>query len=201
MKTINLFIACLLLFGATASAQGVKVISGSVTALKGEKDFLLKYDYSNMKVGKNTEEVYLKEKMEERDKKEPGAGEKFKQGWLDNRKNRFEPKFETLFNKYLGEKGCSGSQTKSDAKYTIIIHTVFTETGYNIGISRYPAYINVEIEIVETATNKSVAKLEIKKIAGQDFGGYDYDVGSRLEESYAKCGKILAKFLIDKALK
>jgi len=40
-----------------------------------------------------------------------------------------------------------------------------------------------------------IAKISIDDVAGQTFGGYDFDTGVRLQESYAKAGKELGKFL------
>jgi len=39
------------------------------------------------------------------------------------------------------------------------------------------------------------------KAPGQDWGGFDYDAGYRIQESYAKSGKTLGQFLTKKAFK
>ena len=44
------------------------------------------------------------------------------------------------------------------------------------------------------------AKMTIKKVPGQGGFGADFDSGYRLQESYAKLGKTLAKYIDKKAL-
>ena len=88
-----------------------------------------------------------------------------------------------------------------NAKYTLIFHTTHTETGYNIGISKRPAYIDGEAWLVETADkSKIVAKITVDNVPGSQFTGYDYDTGTRLAECYAKAGKDLGK-MVGKAAK
>lgn len=45
-----------------------------------------------------------------------------------------------------------------DAKYILLIYTVRTERGFNIYITRKNAEIDLEIRIVETATQNVVAE-------------------------------------------
>jgi len=49
---------------------------------------------------------------------EAGKGEKWKEIWLSNRKTKYQPKFDAVFNKYLKEVGKSAVEG-ADAKYTI----------------------------------------------------------------------------------
>jgi hypothetical protein len=65
---------------------------------------------------------------------------------------------------------------------------------------RKNAYLNYKIDLVETAGKKNVAEMDLSNVAGGQFGGFDFDAGVRIAESYAKAGKILAAF-IDKKLK
>ena len=53
-----------------------------------------------------------------------------------------------------------------------------------------------EAWIVETADkSKVIAKISIQKAPGRTFGGYDFDTGERIAESYADAGKALGKFI------
>src|SRR5690606_41159075 len=62
--------------------------------LKGQKAINLEYDYSEMGVGKyKTEEAYLEEKSAERNKKEAGTGDKWKESWTTSRDRVYHPKF------------------------------------------------------------------------------------------------------------
>ena len=83
-----------------------------------------------------------------------------------------------------------------DAKYTMIVKTVSIEPGWNIGISRKNAEIDLEVWIVETANKSSkLASFTISNVPGGTAFGYDFDTGLRISEAYAKAGKSLGKSL------
>ena len=180
-------------------AQRIVLKSGDLSFLKGQKEIKIQYDYSDLKVGKKAESEYISDKVEAKNKKEPGTGDKFKESWLNDRPSRYEPKFEELFNKYMGEQGIKGGKDLTSAKITMIVHTTCIEPGYNIGISRQNAYTDFVITFKDDSKELSV--LSIDNSPGGTFGGYDFDSGERVAESYAKCGKSLAGFLIKKGLK
>jgi len=186
-----------------SEAQKLKVFEGNLDALKGEKELHIQYDYSDMTVGKYSEEKYVDKKVKEKNKDEAGEGDTWHGKWVADRSERFEPKFEELINKFLDGKIKAGSdEDYADAKYTLIVKTTHTEPGWNVGVSRRPAHINVEYWIVETANRETVkAKARMEKIPGQDAMGFDFDTGLRLQEAYAKAGKELGKFLTKKVLK
>lgn len=200
MKKVNLI---LLFVGIVSFSFGQKIVkvSGDTKALKGVKSFNIEYDYSEMAVGKYKEEAkYIEDGVAEREKKEAGKGQVFKDGWFGARERVYQPKFETLFNKGGEKTGFSGSSDNASAKYTLIVKTTFTEPGFNIGIAKKAAAINVEYIFVETGTENVVAKFKQAGIPGAQAMGYDFDVSTRVSESYAKAGKMLAKYL-SKALK
>lgn len=188
--------------GASDSfAQRVDLRSGDVAVLSGQKIVNIEYDYSEFGVGKfATEKEYLDKKSAEYNAKEEGKGDTWKKAWVDDRKNRFEPKFEELFNKGMADKGLQAVQSRPDATYTLIVRTKFVEPGFNVGVMRKNAYVDYEVDLVESA-NKSakVAQLNLRNVPGGQFGGFDFDTGVRIAESYAKAGKSLAAFL-DKKL-
>ncbi len=124
-------------------------------------------------------------------KKESGRGDKWEKDWYSDRNRRFEPRFEEEFNKYCEIK--AGNYPTE--KYTMTFRTVFTEPGFNIGITRKNAYIDGEVIIVETANpDKIIVKMEISNCPGRTFMGNDYDTGERIQEAYAMAGKGLAKY-------
>jgi hypothetical protein len=183
-------------------AQRVDLRSGDVSVLSGQKTVNIEYDYSSFGVGKfATEQEYLDKKSAEYNSKEAGKGDTWKKAWFEDRKARFEPKFEELFNKGLGEKGLQAVQGRPDAAYTLIVRTKFIEPGFNVGVMRKNAYVDYEVDLVES-TNKSakVAEITMRNVPGGQFGGFDFDTGVRIAESYAKAGKSLAAFL-EKKLK
>ena len=176
---------------STAVAQKVKVTSGNPDILKPETTVNIEFVYENMSVGKyKTEKEYVAAKTEEYNKKEPGKGDSWAKSWESDKKGRYEPKFIELFTLN------SGMTVKKDAKYTIIIRIVSIEPGYNVGISRKNAEIDVEVSIVETANRDNKAcVITVNNIPGGAPFGYDFDAGLRISEGYANAGKKLAKYL------
>lgn len=204
MKKLIYIAVIAIVAGGTSSlfAQRVDLRSGDVSVLSGQKTVNVEYDYSEFGVGKfATEKEYLDKKTAEYNAKEAGKGDAWRKAWVDDRKNRFEPKFEELFNKGMEDKGLTAVQARPDAAYTLIVHTKFVEPGFNVGVMRKNAYVDYEIDLVESANKSSkVAEVSMRNVPGGQFGGFDFDTGVRIAESYAKAGKSLAAFL-DKKLK
>ncbi len=194
----KLFIALLipmLASGFILNAQKIIVEKGSAGAVKGQK-MLATFDYSNMAVGKfDKEDDYIAKKTADYNKDEAGKGDKWAVSWKTDRENRYEARFEELFNKYGEKAGVSAFRSATDAKFEVNIHTIFTEPGFNIGVMRKPAYIDAIVTFKDLASGQEVAVLKVDNCPGQDAMGYDFDTGVRLEESYAKLGKALAAFI------
>ena len=189
MKKVYLFIGAIVLLSLSVQAQKIKIQSGDFDFLKGETVVNLKYDYSDMAVGKfDREEDYVQKKVDDYNKKYPGTGrgEQWKEAWEGDRESRFEPKF---------------AKDRTDAAYTLILKTVFTEPGFNVYVTKKPALINVEAIFVETANPENVlGVITSDKNPGRTFGDADFDTGIRIAEAYAKCGKELGAFLVKKVL-
>jgi len=189
----RLFTGTLLLFFIAfgMQAQKITITSGSLDALKGQKNFQVKYDYSNMAVGKYDKEAeYVDLKTAEGNAAEPGKGDNWKKEWYDKRTKSYEPMFEELFNKGGEKSGLNCSKEAKDAEYIMDIHTTFTDVGYFIGVSSKPSYINTEISFIKASSGEKVAVLSAEKCPG--VGG--------IHQAYAKLGKTLAPYL-DKNLK
>jgi hypothetical protein len=200
MKKLALFFcsALLALLFTQSHAQKMKLETGSFGVLKGTTVLNIEYKYENMAVGKyKNEQEYIEDKVADYNKKEAGTGDKWKESWFADRESRFEPQFEELMNKVFAEKA-TGLTLSHDptAKYTLIVHTTFTEPGYNIGISRMNAYIDARVELIETTNPSNIlAKMTIDSSPGRDAMGYDFDTGYRIQEAYAKMGKELANYI------
>ncbi|MEP7278119.1 MAG: hypothetical protein ABI813_05725 [Bacteroidota bacterium] len=189
----GILVAGLVLFAAHGQAQRIKITEGDLSALKNETSIRTEFTYENMNVGKHASEAeYLAKKTADYNKKEAGKGDRWAKDWVLDRKDKYEPKFNELFEKSSGMTVNGG---KNNARYTLIYKTNYTEPGFNIGVMRHNAETNAEVWIVETATNKVIAKLTVEKALGRTFGGYDYDTGVRIAECYADAGKALGKFI------
>jgi len=173
-------------------AQKIKLVEGDLSALKGQKGVKTIFSYDDMSVGKFPKEAdYVAKKKADYNAKEAGTGDKWEKAWVDDRKERFEPKFRELFSEYA-----EMSTVAEDAPYILIFKTTKTEPGWNIGVTRAPAYIDGEAWIVKSdSPDKPVAKIVITKSPGRDAFGYDFETGARLQESYAKAGKELGAFI------
>ncbi|MEP6663433.1 MAG: hypothetical protein ABJC04_07180 [Verrucomicrobiota bacterium] len=198
-----IFLAVVVLWATPLLAQETKLKSGALNFLKGEKTLNVEYAYDGLSVGKETEQAYTDKKVAEYNGKEAGKGDKWLEGWKSDRAKRFEPKFEELLNKQFFEKKIDfHAGNDPHAKYTMVLKTLNLEPGWNAAILRAPAQISTEASFYEGADRANpLAVMTILKAPGRDAMGYDFDVGYRLQEGYAKTGKELGSFLIKKALK
>lgn len=183
MKKLTLLTMCLC-FGMLASAQKLTV-KGDLKALKGVENINIKFTYDNMNVGKMTESDYIAKKVSESNEKEAGKGDKWKEAWESDKVNVFPVKFCELFTKY------SGKNIDENAKIVATVNTDFFEPGFNVGVMRKNAYIDVTVKFVDTESNKELATVTILNAPGRDFGGYDFSVADRVGEAYAKAAKEL----------
>lgn len=189
-------------FAFLAQAQKIKLVSGNLTFLKGEKSINLQYNYDNVMVGDMEEANYIKKKVTEYNVKEPGKGDKWLENWKNDRKTRYEPKFEELFNKHLEEVNTKAKEGDAGAKYTLLIKTKMIEPGFNVGVVRRSAKIDVVVEISAAGSPENkLAELTVYDVPGADAMGFDYDSGERISEAYAKLGKALAKYIIKNTAK
>lgn len=169
--------------------------SGDFNSIKEAKLFNLEFDYSKMKVGfYKTEEEYVNRKVKENNDKEPGKGELWKSGWLAARKKRYEPAFEKYFNKTVAKKLLVIKQGADSAKYTLIVRTIFTESGINYGFGRQTSYVSFKYDFYEKGNATPLLSLIQDNVSGANSGAYDAD--SRIAGSYALAGKILGKYFL-----
>ena len=193
---LSLILIQLLIAGSMLNAQKISVKKGDLGFLKGQKSLLVTFDYSNMAVGKfDKEEDYIAKKVEDYNKSEAGKGDKWREAWKNDRASRYEPKFEELFNEYTSKTGITGKRDVADAQFEMNIHTTFTEPGFNIGITRKPAFIDLVITFINISSGEELAVMEVDNCPGRDAFGYDFDTGYRIEEAYAKLGKSLAGYI------
>jgi hypothetical protein len=204
MKKINILflMGIFLLPGVTMLAQ-CKLVSGNVSVLKGQSVINLQYDYSRMAVGKfKNAEAYVADRTADMNKKKPGDGDRWAEAWKNDRASRYQPMFEKNLNAIVERHNVTCKENATDAKYTLIIRTTFTEPGYNIGISRQNAWIKMEVDLVETANLGTVlASMQMKREDSVNMMGYDYDTGGRIQSAYDRAGDHLGAFLVKNVLK
>ena len=181
----------LVFFSIHTNAQKIKLREGDISVLKGQSSISVEFIYDGMSVGSYPDEAdYIKKKMDDYNKKEPGSGDRFAKAWVGDRKTRFEPAFKEKFEEY------SKILIKPNSKYTLIFKTTSTEPGYNIYIKRKNAEIDADVTIVETTDRtRVIASISVSNAPGRTFGGNDYETGVRIAESYEVSGKRLGIFI------
>lgn len=197
-RNLLLVLAVMVMF--QLQAQKIKITDGDLNFLRGEDMLDITYTYDdNLKVGKLTEDEYIGKKMAEAEEDEPGRGEKWEAMWYEDRVVHFEPMFLKLINDYLDDADVIVRPGMSGAKLMMVVNTVFIEPGFNVGVAKKNASIDLEIKIVPVDNQSEIlAKIMIYGSPGRSMGYGDYDLGIRVGEAYAKAGKELGKFLIKK---
>ena len=202
-KLSTLFLLAAFMLPSTTLFSQCKLVSGDVHVLKGQNLINLQYDYSKMAVGKFKNEAdYVADRTADMNKKKPGDGDRWAELWRSDRTTKFQPMFEKNLNGKLLEFNVTGKENATDAKYTLIIRTTFTEPGFNVGITRQNAWIKLEIDLVETANPGTVlASMEMKREDSVNMMGYDFDTGTRIQSAYDRAGEHLGAFLVKNVFK
>ncbi len=192
--------AILMLVSTTLIGQKLKVQEGDLKNLKDIKAYTMEFDYTDVQIPKfDNEADFLKDKMDKREEKEAGDGERFKKSWFDDRPNRYHPKFIESFNKRFDDSEVQVQEEAAD--YTMKVHTTKIYPGYNVGIVRHNAEIDATITVFETGNESNVLfSGSYKDAQGSGAFGNDYNSGYRISECYAKLAKTFAKDLEKKAL-
>jgi hypothetical protein len=201
MKKISYLVILCLVFGLSSMthAQKVALKSGSVASLGTLTDIRVEYTYDDLMVGKMKEADYLKKKTDEYNKKEPGKGDQWQKDWVTDRETRYQPRFQDGFNNFCKMLGVDFKVDPNAAgKYRMVIHTTFTEPGYNIYMTSKNASINAEVTIFDES-NAEIAKLTITNSPGSGIFEMDYDTGTRIQEAYANAGRSLAAYILEEA--
>jgi len=197
MKILKTIFSLLFLvsLGNTIAAQTIFQETGDLKMLAAGGTLMVKYDYSTIEMGDGTPEAtYLQSKREELNAKRPNRGDEFVERWERNKKERWELKFEELFNKYGGK--LQLSQQAKDAQYTLTVKTIVTFPGLSTGagFGGVPSYISCEMYITETAKPGIIlSKTLVKHVVGPtNCGMFVDDPGLCLQEAYAKMAKVYA---------
>jgi hypothetical protein len=203
MKRIGVFVLLSAFLLAAGSLAAQKLKSGELAILKGQSVVNVQYDYSQMKVGKKNADDYVKDGIEDRNKKKPGSGDEWAVKWKSDRTERFQPTFEKNFNDKTSDLGMTIKPGASDTKYTLIVKVTHFEPGFQTGVGpSKAASLNMVIDVVETAApDKVLAVVEYNKIPSKNMMGYDFDTGSRVQSCFDRAGDDYGKFFVKNGLK
>lgn len=205
MRNSGIIILVLLFLLSSDLVSGQKLRSGNLMVLRGQTLLNLQYDYSGMAVGKfSNENDYVADRTADLNKSKPGSGDIWASKWVSNRASTFQPKFEQELNARINEFRIMAKEGQDDAKYTLIIHTTFTEPGFNAFVKKR-AEINLTVTLVETsAKDRSLAVIDMPEMKNEQEAfhyGEQYDTGLRISTCYERAGEKLGKFLAKTAFK
>jgi hypothetical protein len=191
--TQGMMMLAFLLTSFVVRAQDIDLTSGDFSALKDQKAINIEFNYDKMSVGDFSDDAaYIKNKTNEMNTKEPGTGDKWAKEWIDNRKEKFEPKFVQMFAKE------SKLILGNDSKYTLIFKVTALEPGYNVGVKKRDAAMDGVAYLVETAhKDKILGKATITRHGSGNsmFRGAAFDAGTRITEVYGRTGAKLGKYV------
>ena len=195
MKKIILLIAVSLSILSTANAQKIKVESGNLKFLKDVAEISVVFEYpEDIKYGKTSLNEYVEDKVKDKEKKEEGSGEEWKEKFFADRQ-RYNDKFILSLEKYTGD--LYVAEDDPDFEYTMIVKTTFMEPGFNIGIRRKNSAIDLVINFVKTnAPDVVIASVKIRKAPGAAHP----DAGERMADAYYTAAQHFGKLLKKKYL-
>lgn len=222
MKTTKLFaIAALLSATTVAFAQKTKISKGDFSELKDQKEVNIVFDYASLEcVGgapfskkPKPEAEWLEEMKTKKNEKEAGTGDDWVKRWNTAKTDAFEPNFEIKMAEEW--KGTMVKRGLDNAKYTLVIHILYTDPGYSIpGVSSADAWLSAGIDVVETGSDNVISSLTMERIQGASAAKYIPGMGGaiagaidsatfekRLGESYEKMAKSFYKKVLKKAFK
>lgn len=180
----------LFIFTTIVNAQRFDILSGKLENLKEISEYNVVFDYSDLEVnGFDSEQAYLKEKIEKRQHYDSKKAEKFEESWYSDRKNKYEPKFIYYFNEQLQKEKVVVSRN-TEAKYSMNVKTTWVYPGYELAKVE-PAKISAIITIVETANpSKILVAIQFDKVIGI-VKNYRQQ-GDRISGAYEKLAKKFA---------
>ena len=198
-KNLTLF---LVLFTAILYSQKIKLKQGGFDFIKGQKEINVEFVYDNMKLLKKnlTNDEYVKEHSAKLEEETKGKGKSWEKSWYASRELIYAPKFLELMNRYFHEDhGIYFGEELSDAKYTLIVETVWVYPGWDAGIMKQHAKVTTLLKFMETANRDNVLSEVTSENAPGDQWGSSFDNEDRIGEGYAKTGKSFAKYILKKA--
>jgi hypothetical protein len=193
MKQKTILLAIFAFIGLTSFAQrSTNAKDADFSFLVGKKDMNIVFDYEGMTVGKNQTEVdYVNNQVAEKNEKKKGTGDEWRKAWENGKLNLYEPTFKNAFTKKLGKVGVAVSEG-DNAEITVIVRTTRMEPGFNAGVAKKRAEIDLEYIFVETANKDNIiATVVMTRVLGNDT----FTVSDRLNLAYMGAGASLGGYI------
>jgi len=185
-------ILILSIISLTSYAQTKKLIQGDLLTLQAVRSMNIVFTYDSMIIGAGTSETeYLRERERRWNEREPGKGAAFVKKWFDDRKRLYEPAFIKNFEQHAPVK-----LGDPDAQYTMVVKTMRTEGGWDIGIGSKKGEIDGELWIVESSNHdKIIAKIGFYEFMGKSADGGDFGMTLRIRDAYVNAGWVLGSYI------
>ena len=188
------FFTVLLTQAIFVNGQNFKTDQGGLEALVGIERYHIVFEYNaDLVVPKyDSEAAFLESKVNERESKETGAGEEYKELWYKNRIERYEPRLIQEFNYFnLQEKQVTVAREISDSKYTMVVRTLLTDPGNSNFFFRKAARLEITITIFETENPENV--LYSTQMVDVHSRGANSDDFNRIISAYAELGRGMSR--------
>ncbi|MCR6642305.1 MAG: hypothetical protein NVV82_25795 [Sporocytophaga sp.] len=200
LKKISLSTILLFCFTITTfSQENLNKKTDGISFLKDQSKLNIQFNYEGMLIVDKPEGTFLTEKQNEKNAKEPGAGDRWFIAWQHNKTDDFPRRFKVLFNKYIAKKPLR-AVSDSTVEYTLIIKTLKMDPSLYSG-GGHNAHADLEFLFVKTTEpEKILCKLRLKEVQGS-AGFASFDEGLRMQECYAVAGRLIAKYIIKNAYK
>ena len=185
MKKLILPIVALTLITFAGCKSPIALVQGNPEPVKGENFIEVQFTYEDMTVGKESEADYVKRRIE-------SDGEEWHEKWVNDRSNRFEPRFLETMNRYTEPGGLKAERGLDNTKYVLIINTYYTEPGFYAAIKNKAAEVSVKATLVERNNpNIPIAIYDIKTPGITAVP----DIGTRIQSAYGQAGRFLGSRL------
>ncbi len=176
--------------------QNFKTATGGVEALSNVERYNVIFEFADeLKIpGYTSENSFLKTYARKAEKKESGAGEKFKKQWYSYRNDFYGPKFIQEFNFFnLKEKQVTVASNISDADYTMVVRTTSITPGNSNFFFKKYAWLRVYIRIYKSGHPEEV--LYATEAVDVHSEGANSNIFDRIMSAYAELGRGLSKHL------
>lgn len=193
--TYFLFLYC----GLFLQAQQFEVVSGAIENISGIERYNVVFEYaSDLQIPRSdSEQVFLQEQYEKRERKKSGSGEAFKNLWFENRVNLYEPTFIQQFNSFrVDNRQVTVAKKITSTDYTMKIKTNFIRGGYDDFFYVEEGEIGVLISVYETNAPEKILYAVVTDIRGVA----NADEFERIRSAYGNLGKAASKHFSRKAL-
>lgn len=194
----NLFSVLLLFLASSIFMHGqmFKTATGSLDDISGVLRYNVIFEYAEeLVVPKHaSENAFLERYSKKINKKENGAGDKFKKQWFSYRTELFQPKFIQEFNLFnLKEKQVTVAPNISDAEYVMVVRTTSIDPGGSNFFFKSDAWLKVYVRIYRKGHPENV--LYATEAIDVHSEGANSDIFNRIMSAYSELGSGLAKHL------